>query len=95
MKVSDQLPSVRNHFEVSNHVFVNQLLSGLQDKVGNTVPGLKILPSGKNMSQGQVSVVIGGEIVLENSEDRETAEEKVKQLMDSLKNPANLLSLLK
>ena len=95
MKVSEQLVSINNNFDVSNHTFVNQLMSGLQQEITETVPNLTIVPIGKEASRGKISVKLVGQITLEDAESMDSVDDKIRQLMDSLKNPADLLSLLK
>ena len=93
-KASSQVKQIGNNFEISNHTFVNQITSGLQERVAQTVPDLKVIPTGKKASKGNISLTLIGQITLEDAESVESADEKVRQLMDSLKNPSNLLSLL-
>jgi hypothetical protein len=85
---------IGNQFEISNHTFLNQLTTGLQGRVGETVPGLSIAPIGKKAGKGDISLTLIGQVTLEDETKVESADEKVRQLMDSLKNPSNLLSLL-
>ena len=93
-KASNQTKLLADKFEISNHTFLNQLTSGLQERVAMAVPDLEILPMGKQDSRGDISLTIMGQITLEDEAELEDAENKVRQLMDSLKNPTNLLSLL-
>jgi hypothetical protein len=93
-KVSDQVKLLKSGFEISNHTFVNQITDGLQECVETAVPGLKVSPMGKRASGHDISLTIMGQITLEDEAALEDAENKVRQLMDSLKNPTNLLSLL-
>lgn len=96
MKVSDQLKQVKNGFEVSNHVFVNKLMVGLQKEVSQTIPDLKLQPINKQGGKGLFSVTLTGQIALDPvSDDPKRTQDKIRQLMDSLKNKSNLLSLLK
>jgi len=94
VRVSDQAKMVGNHFEISNHTFLNQLTTGLQERVDVAVPGLKVIPIGKKASVGNISLSLTGQITLGDETKVAEADEKVRQLMDSLKNPSNLLSLL-
>jgi hypothetical protein len=93
-RVSNDIKAIGNNFEVSNHTFLGQISSGIQGRVGETVSGLKVVPTGKKAARGDISVTLVGQVTLEKSDDVETANEKVRQLMDSLKNPSNLISLL-
>lgn len=93
-KASKQVESIGDKFEISNHSFVNQLIAGLQGRVSQTAPGLKVIPVGKTSSQGKIELTLMGQVTLEDTDSVESATEKTRQLMDSLKNPANLLSLL-
>jgi len=93
-KASDQVERVSDHFDISNHTFVNQVVGGLQSRVGTAVPDMKLQPVGKKATRGGISLTLTGQILLDSPDDVERAKEKVQQFMDSLKNPANLLSLL-
>lgn len=95
MKVQDQIKSVENGFDVSNHTFLNQLTDGLQKRIGEIVPDLSIIPTGKKAGKGNISLTLMGQVTLENMEDKDHMDEKVRQLMNSLKNPAYLLALVK
>lgn len=95
MKVSEQLVPISNGFDVSNHTFVNQIMNGLQQEITETVPDLTIIPMDKKASKGKISVTLKGQIILEDVADINSVDDKVRQLMNSLKNPSNLLSLLK
>lgn len=70
-------------------------MNGLQQEIAETIPSLTVIPMGKEASRGKISVKLVGQITLEDAEDMNQVDDKVRQLMDSLKNPANLLSLLK
>lgn len=93
-KASEQTKVIENQFDVSNHTFLNQLSTGMQQRVGEVVPGLQISPIGKKASKGDISFSLVGQVTLEDETKVEDAEGKVRQLMDSLKNPSNLLTLL-
>ena len=95
MKVSEQLVSINNGFDISNHTFVNQLMDGLQQEITEIVPNLTVIPMGKEASKGKISVMLKGQIIIEDADSMSSVDDKIRQLMDSLKNPANLLSLLK
>lgn len=93
-KASKQVKQIGDNFEISNHTFLNQIISGLQERVSETAPGLRISPVGKKNSQGTIELTLVGQVTLEDADSVETATDKTKQLMDSLRNPSNLLSLL-
>ena len=73
---------------------MNQITGALQERVGEVVPGLKILPTGKDAGKRTISLTLMGQVTLEDETKIDEADQKVGQLMDSLKNPSNLLSLL-
>lgn len=93
-KASKQVRSIGDNFDISNHAFLNQIISGLQDRVSQTAPGLKISPMGKKSSLGMIELTLIGQVMFEKKEDIDDASDKTRQLMDSLKNQSNLLSLL-
>jgi hypothetical protein len=94
VKVSSQTKAIGGQFEISNHTLLNQLTTGLQERVSEIVPELNIVPLGKKSSKGNISLTLMGQVVLEDETKVEDTGEKVRQLLDSLKNPSNLLSLL-
>ena len=93
-KVSNQVKSIGDHFDISNHTFLNQIIGGLQNRMSRISPDLVINPAGKTSSLGKIKLTLTGQVVLENREDIDDTSDKTRQLMDSLKNPSNLLSLL-
>ena len=95
MKVSEQFPHINEGFNLSHHTLVNQIMSGLQQKITETVPDLTIIPMGKKASKGKILVTLKGQITLEDAADMTSVDDKIRQLMTKLKNPAELLSLLK
>ncbi len=94
MKASDSIKPTQNGFDVSNHKFMNQLATGLQSRVEETVPDLTMVPTGKTASKGIVSFTLVGQVTLSDADAKDSVNDKVRQLMDTLKNPSNLLSLL-
>jgi len=93
-KVSNQTKSLADKFEISHHTFLNQLSEGLQERVSEIVPDLVIGPMGKQDNKDNISFTLMGQVILKDEAELEDVENKVRQLMDSFKNPANLLSLL-
>lgn len=93
MKVSDQSKHINNQFVISNHAFINQIASGLQKRLAEEVPGLALGLGGKSESGNVINLTLSGVVVAEDGP--EEAEQKIRMIMDKLKNPSELLSLIK
>lgn len=96
MEIQEQIKSIDNNFEVSNHTFINQLMSGLQARITETVPDLKLRPTGKKASKGQITLTMVGQVTIDPiAGDIDSVDDKIRQLMDSLKNPTNLIEMIR
>ena len=91
----NQVKAVSNNFEISNHAFVNQLVAGLQKKIGIAVPGLTVGSSAKEATKGKISMIVTGQIIVDDSESLSDVDERVRQVMNSIKNPADLISMIR
>jgi hypothetical protein len=93
-KVSDQVKQVRLNLSASNHRFFNMIVAGVQKKLEESVPGLELKQSARAVTKSGGTIVLMGQVPAPMAEDKESAENKVRQTMDSLKNPSNLLSAI-
>lgn len=94
MKVSDQTKQVENAFAVSNHTFVNQLAAGLQQKIAEKFPDMIVKSGGKSQDGRNIKLVVSGMKVTKDADELERVNTEVRQMIDDLKNPSDLLSLL-
>lgn len=90
-KISDQIKVVKSHTSVTHHQFFNMVMMAIKKKLEEQVPGLELQYNGKAVSGTRISAKLTGQAIDENGD---TAD-KVRQTMDSLRNPATLLSALK
>ena len=93
MKVSktpDQVKFVKSNVSVSNHRFFNNIMMAVKQQIVEQTPGLGLQYGGKVVSGTNVSASLTGEMI---DVDGDT-DEKVRQTMDTLKNPSSLISLL-
>lgn len=94
-KVSNQFKYVKTRFTLSHHTFLNQLAAGLKRKLEETIPGLQLQFGGKKINGSNIDATVKGSVVLPNPEAVDETSNKVRREMDGLKNPADLVSLLK
>lgn len=92
-RVSDQLKKIKNGFDNSNHSFMAQLVSGLQERIAEA-SGLDVQAVGKQAIVGQMSLNVTGSKIVDSEEEMERIKDRVRQTMDSLKNPSSLEQLL-
>lgn len=93
-RVSDQLRRISDGFDNSNHTFVTRLLNGLQSRIGETVVKIETAASGKQAVVGRISVNIIGSKISEDAEQLEADKQKIRQMIDTLKNPSALIEIL-
>lgn len=89
MKVSNQLANMERGFAISPHTFMKLLSRGLQKRLQLVAPDIKTKLAGKTTKDNVITLNIRG-VAPANSE---TAD-KVRMLMDELKNPHELLRLI-
>ena len=93
-KASKQVKQLKNSVNVSNHRFFNMIIEGVQGHLEETVPGLKLVQSASSLTKDGGTTVLTGRMTVKDSEEKESVENKVRQTMDGLKNPADLLSTM-
>lgn len=94
MKASKQCKHINTGFEVSNHAFINQLAAGIQKKIQEKVPGFLIKIGGKSESGSTIKMVLSGSMVTTDADKHQEISNKVRQTIDDLKNPSDLLSTI-
>ena len=95
MKASDQVKQIKSKMSASNHRFFNMIVSGVQSHLEESVPGLKLKQSASNLTKTGGTTVLTGQMPVANEEEKESTDTKVRQTMDGLKNPTDLLSTIK
>lgn len=93
-KVSDQIATIKDGWDNSNHSFMTRLMAGLQNRINEVVGEMPTIPTGKQAVIGQIKVNIVGSKVVADADGLDDHKQKVRQLMDVLKNPASLVELL-
>lgn len=93
--MNDQLNSLNSGFNVSNHRFLNMIANSIAELIAKNVPGLKLQYTGKSVSGNSISAVLIGEVQLVNENDVDRASDKVRTVMQGLKNPTNLIEAIK
>jgi len=94
-KVSDQVKQIRSSNSVSNHRFFNMIAAGVQKHLEQQVPGLKLVQAAGSVTKNGGTTVLTGQIIVQDADEKKSTEDKVRQVMDDLKNPADLLSSVK
>lgn len=83
----------KDGFEISNHAFVNAINAGISKKI-REVSGLELVPSGKQVNGKNITITLSGQVVLGGSEELNQVDTKIRQFMDSIRNPSNFISLI-
>jgi len=94
MDIERQFSNLRNKFEVSNHAFINKIAAGVADEI-NEVDGLNVKSSGKTSDGGVIKMNLSGSMITKDSDRHQEVSDEVRRILDKLKNPAYLLSLIK
>jgi hypothetical protein len=93
-KVSNQLKFVKNNHSVSQHLFATKLASGVKSAIEQEVPDLQLRVGSKAVSGGKITLQITGSIKTEDTDDMKRVDDAVRQAINTLKNPSNLLSTI-
>lgn len=88
--IADQMKIVRLNRDTSDHRFFNLIAAAVKAKLEQQVPGLELHFGGKTINGTQVSAQLTGQMIDEDG----SVDDKVRQVMDGLKNPSTLMSLL-
>jgi hypothetical protein len=90
VKASEQVKMVRSNTSVAHHRFFNTMMLAIKQKIEEQNPELKLQFGGKEVSGSNISASLRGQMIDTDGD----ADDKVRQTMDTLKNPSSLLSLL-
>jgi hypothetical protein len=94
MSKSIEMKQISESFSVSNHKFINSLSDGIIEIISKDVKGLKLRMVDKNESGKTISTSLIGQIVIDEN-NKDDIGQRIENIMQRLRNPSNLLSLLK
>ncbi len=94
MSKSMEMQQISESFSVSNHKFINSLSDGIIEIISKDVKGLKLRMVDKNESGKTISTSLIGQIVIDEN-NKDDIGQRIENIMQRLRNPSNLLSLLK
>lgn len=94
-KASDQVKQIRANVAVSNHRFFNMIADGVIRSLEGKVPGIKLVRTAGSITKNGGTIVVTGQMPVASEEEKEKAETDVRQAIDALKNPADLLSTIR
>ncbi len=95
VKACDQLPPIRVGCDILQHRILNKLAAGLRAKLGAAAPELQLKYGNKATSGHVVSAKLTGVIASPNPHVPAETEDKVRKLMDELRDQSSLTSLLR
>jgi len=87
--------NISNSFEISNHRFVNSIANGISNLIGQKVPGVKLQYVDKVVSGNSISTILSGQIVVNSQDEYDEISNEIRTVMQGLKNPSNLISIIK
>ncbi len=95
MKISDQTKVMVSGFENSTHTFFSRIAKAIQEKISQET-GMEVQFIGKSASgKGSMKAALVGQFKDPDEKKVEQVGEKIGRIMSELKNPANLMELLK
>ena len=92
--IKPQLQLANSGFAVSNHRFMNKIASGISTLVEANIPGLRLEYIGKSVTGNSISANLMGEVLVDDIKLADVSD-KIRGVMQELKNPSNLLSIIK
>ncbi len=92
MKVSSQMKGLKQKFEISNHKFLTTICDAIAKKLKDNAQ-IEMTQAGKSTKGNIIYTTMIGQNA--DPEVNEDVAKRVKQTMDSLKNPSALTDLLK
>ena len=99
MKASEPTSELTPHAGLNNstETFATQLMLGLKKHIEEKVSDLSGLTrlTGREKNNRAISMQLVGQVALVNEDDMDSIDDKVRIVMNELKNPADLLDLLK
>lgn len=84
----------KDGFDTSNHTFLNAISNGLIKEIVNISPDLELVPSGKSVNGSKISLTLSCQVIVSNADELQNIDTKVRQFIDSIRNPANFTSLI-
>jgi hypothetical protein len=89
--LSEQLKYVQANTNTAHHRFLNHLAQAVQRRLAEAAPELQLTYGGKQESGDVISAQLSGRTT---TTDPQTLEDNVRNVMEQLSNPSNLLSAL-
>ena len=93
MSVSKNVEMISDNFDVTNHRFMNMIANGVSQLIAQNIPGLQLRHSGKSINGNIMSSVLLGEMIV-SEDELKSVDDKVRNIIQGLKNPANLISVM-
>jgi len=90
VKVSDQISMIKKQSEVRKHSFLNQIANAIISKINADVH-IPLKMVGKTVSNGTISVTIVGQLANPDPD----VSDKIRVVLDELRNPASISALVK
>jgi len=94
-KVPEQFKLLQQQTDVGWHRLMNILAAGLMRETADKTGGMVLSLVGKRSQGGKITATLIGTKKFETAEEYSEASEQVREMIDNLKNPANLQTLLK
>lgn len=95
MKVQEQTKQVKKGLDGSTHSFFTKLAQALQKKIADQT-GIQVTFTGKvTTGRGKMEAVLSGQFSDPDPTNVEEAGRRLEEEMHRLKNPTNLIALLK
>lgn len=73
---------------------MTMLATGIKKRFKERLPDLKLRVGGKTVNGSVITLQITGNIVAEDANDHQRIDDTVRQTIDALRNPSDLLSTL-
>lgn len=90
----ENLVNYKDGFETSNHSFLNAISTGLINEIVSISPELELIPSNKSVNGSKISLKLSAQVVVNSTDELHDVDAKIRQFMDSIRNPANFISLI-
>lgn len=94
MKVSEQMIRIKSGADLSTHTLLARIAAAIQKRIKDDT-GMQVSLVGKTTTgKGKMAATITGQIVDDDTK-LEEVQKRVANMMANLKNPANLIELIK
>lgn len=93
-KVEDQFKYVKASFGITPHTFLSQIATGIQGRISAEVPNISTRLTGKAVAGSNIQLMITGITITASAEEHDATAQKIRVVMDELKNVNTLLGML-